>query len=343
MGPSVRSLARPCWRTFICTVLFASAQSVGCRNQPVQPKSASTTESLPIHRGPLTDYVPAAGLRWMVVGSPRDFAGNRQFLTAFERLIPAQRLTAFADGSGVELRTLSEGCIAGFDYGTLYLARVGPSTRRVQERFEARLVSGPVKKSPQPGIWRTTGLIANTPESLLTVDDDFSAVALGDPLLVRIVEGFALGRFKKTSPALTGAALSTLPSELRAAPLRFYAPGPFPEAWSKGVQGLLGRAFAVGAAASLDQDSQIKVHAVITGAFGPDLDGSRARLLKTWDAILTSAVGHVLGLEQTIVPGTFELNVRDNQANLDFSLNADALMRGLSAAVQDDTKSIFDW
>ncbi len=88
---------------------------------------------------------------------------------------------------------------------------------------------------------------------------------------------------------------------------------------------------------------EIKVRAVLTGAFGPDLDESRARLLKTWDAILTSAVGHVLGLEQTIVPGTFELNVRDNQANLDFALNADTLMRGLSAAVQDDAKGIFDW
>ena len=335
--------ARRWWHPWIGASLVALAALVGCNGQRVPPKSTATAESVPVHRGPLTDYVPSAGLRWMVVGNPRVFADNQPFLAAFERLIPAQRLAAFANGSGVELRTLPEGCIAGFDYGTLYLARSGRDTRRVQERFEARLVSGPVKKSPQPGIWRTTGLVANTPESLLIVDDDFSAVALGDPLLVRVVEGFALGRFKKTRPALSGASLATLPPELQSAPLRFYAPGPFSEAWSNGVQGLLARAFAIGAAVSLGEGAQIKVRAVITGAFGPDLDESRARLLKTWDAILTSAVGHVLGLERAIVPGTFDLNVRESQATIDLVLNADSLMKGVSAAVQEDTKQIFDW
>jgi hypothetical protein len=329
-------------RTWTCVVLVLPAAMAGCRGQPNPPKSPSSTEGVPLHRGPLTDYVPAAGLRWMVAGSPRVFADNPQFLAAFQHLVPEERLAAFASGSGVELRTLPEGCIAGFDYGTLYLARVGVGTHRVQEQFETRLVSEPIKRSPQPGVWRTTGLIANTPESLLTVDGDFSAVALRDPLLIRIVEGFALGRFKKSSPALHGAALSTLPSELQTAPLRFYAPGPFSEALAKGVQGLLARAFAVGAAASLNQEGQLKVRVVVTGAFGPDLDESRARLMRTWDAILTSAVGHVLGLEQTVVPGTFDLHVRDDQAVLDFALNSELLMRGISAAVQDDVKSILE-
>ena len=326
----------------MCAALVFSTILAGCHHQPNQPQSPSKTVASPLHRGPLTDYVPAAGLRWMVVGSPRAFADNSRFLAAFEQLIPEERLTAFASGSGVQLKTLSEGCIAGFDYGTLYLARVGRDTRLVQERFETRLVSGPVKRSPQSGVWRTTGLIANTPESLLTVDDDFSAVALGDPLLIRIVEGFTLGRFKKSKPALMGAALSTLPSSLQAAPLRFYAPGPFPEAWAKGIQGLLARALAIGVAASLGQDGRVKVHGVLTGAFGPDLEESRSRLLKTWDAILTSAVGHVLGLERTIEPGTFELYVHDDHATVDFSLDTDSLMKGISAAVQADAKGIFD-
>jgi hypothetical protein len=185
-----------------------------------------------------------------------------------------------------------------------------------------------------------TGLVANTPESLLVVDDDFTAISVGDPLLVRIVESFTLGRFKKTNPALTGAALSTLPKGLESAPLRFYAPGPFPETW---VQGLLARAYAAGAAVSFGEGASLKVHLVISGAFGPDVVESRVRILKTWDALLTSPVGHVLGLERAVGPGTFALDVRDDQAVLDLTLDAEVLMKGLSTAVEGDTKSLFDW
>ena len=239
------------------------------------------------------------------------------------------------------MRTLPEGCIAGFDYGTLYLARAKSETQRVRERFEARLVSDPVVRSPHSGVWRITGLIANTPESLLDVDGDFVAVAVGDPLLIRIVEGFALERFRKTSPALSGAALSTLPDELQSAPLRLYAPGPFPEAWSKGAEGLLERAFAIGAAASLDAQARLKVRIVISGTFGPDPDQSRIRLLRTWDFIQTSSVGHILGLEQTTQPSVVDATA--SQLTLNFILGAESLMKGLSAAVSEDAKGIFDF
>jgi hypothetical protein len=312
----------------------------GCQNQAPRAVPPAKADSPSIHRGPLTDYVPAAGLRWMVVGNPRVFAENRGFMGAFERLIPAERLTAFASGSGVELANLPEGCIAGFDYGTLYLARVGNNTLRVRQRFEARLVSDPVTRSPRAGIWRVTGLIANTPESLLSVDNDFSAIALGDPLLIRIVEGFALDRFKKTPPALAGAALSTLPSELKAAPLRFYAPGPFPQEWAKGAQGVLAQAFAFGVAVKLSDGARLQVHAVVSGSFGPDVQEARSRLLNTWDSIRTSAIGHVLGLRETTEPSRLE--VYPSAATLDFSLNSESLMKGLAAAVSADTKGIFD-
>jgi hypothetical protein len=277
----------------------------------------------------------------MVVGSPRAFAQDQQFMTAFERLIPAERLAAFAGASGIQLATLPEGCIAGFDYGTLYLARVGNNTARVRERFEARLVTDPVTRSPRSGVWRVTGMIANTPESLLSVDNDFSAISLGDPLLIRIVEGFTLDRFKKTPAALSGAALSTLPGELKAGPLQFYAPGPFPEEWAKGAQGLLAQALAFGVVVTLSGGSRLKVHAVMSGDFGPDLDQARSRLLNTWDAIQTSTIGHVLGLKENTEPSRLE--VHTGEATLDFTLDSESLMKGLAAAVSADTKGIFDF
>jgi hypothetical protein len=276
----------------------------------------------------------------MVIGSPQTFAENPEFLRALGRLIPEQRLAAFANGSGVELRTLPEGCIAGFDYGTVYFARVGKNTTRVRERFETRLVSEPVVRSPHSGVWRVTGMVARTPESLLTVDNDFAAVSVGDPLLVRIAEGFVLERFRKAVPALKGAALATLPLELQSAPLQLYAPGPFPELWTRGAQGLLAQTFAIGIAVSLSKPARLDVHAVMSGAFGPNVEDSRARLLKTWDAIQTSAVGHVLGLDKTTEPSKLEVQV--SQATLDFSLVAEPLMKGLSAALSADAAGIFD-
>ena len=316
------------------------ALAAGCKSQSTRVLPAPKAESSSIHRGPLTDYVPAAGLRWMVAGRPRAFSENRGFMAALERLIPAKRLKAFANGSGIQLANLPEGCIAGFDYGTLYLARVGNDTQRVRERFEARLVSDPVSRSLHSGLWRVTGMIANTPESLLTVDNDFSAIALGDPLLIRIVEGFTVDRFKKTPPALAGAALSTLPGELKAAPLRFYAPGPFQEEWATGAEGLLAQAFAFGVAVSLSEGARLKVHAVMSGTFGPNVEQARVRLLNTWDTIQTSAIGHVLGLKENTEPSRLE--VHPSEATLDFTLDSESLMKGLAAAVTADTKGIFD-
>lgn len=319
--------------------MFATA----CGPSKPLPTSKPQPPAIPVHRGPLTDYVSAAGLRWMVAGSPRAFAEKPELLSAFERLIPSGRLDAFATGSGVDLRTLSEGCIAGFDYGTIYLARSGKDTSKVRERFEVRLVSDAIRKSPTAGVWRVTGLIGNTPESLLTIDDDFIGIAVGDPLLVRVAESFALGKFKRTSPALLGASLSTLPRELEQAPLRFYAPGPFPETWARGVEGLFARAYAVGASVSFDTGTILKLHIVVSGAFGPDIEESRSRILKTWDTLLASPVGHLLELQRAIEAGSFGLDVRDERADLTVAVNAETLVQGLSAAVEADTRALFDW
>ncbi len=339
----MRNCVRAGARVRLIAGALTSMVAMACGSSSQKPTGTPKPPSTVVHRGPLSDYVSAAGLRWMVVGSPRVFAEKPELLAAFERLIPSSRLDAFAGGSGVDLRTLTEGCIAGFDYGTIYLARVGKETSKVRERFEVRLVSDAVTKSPAPGIWRVTGLIANTPESLLTVDDDFVGISVGDPLLVRVAESFALGKFKRTSPALAGASLSTLPRELELAPLRFYAPGPFPETWTKGAEGLFARAYAVGASVSLGGGPSLKVHIVISGAFGSDLEESRSRILKTWDTLLASPVGHLLELGRAIEPGSFVLDVHEERADFEITLNASSLIQGLSAAVQTDTRALFDW
>ncbi len=287
-----------------------------------------------LHPGPLTDYVPSAGLRWMVAGRPKELASHPDFLAQALRIIPKTRLDAFAKSSGVRLLELPEGCIAGFDYGTLYLARVGAQTQAVHRAFETRLVSEPVVRSSLSGVWRITGLVANTPESLLVIDDNLMAVAVGDPVLARIVEGFAVSRFKKTKPALYGAALGKLPRDVDQAPLRLYAPGPFANEWAHAADGVLARVFAVGAAMTLPNASQLHVRFVLSGTFGPDLEETRSRLVRTWDNLQASSVGHLLQLRETSESAVISVN--SNMATFDVTFPIDSLIQGLSAAVIDD-------
>jgi len=317
-------------------LLLALACACSHPHTLTQPNKLSPLPAL--HRGPLTDYVPAAGLRWLLVGWPKALAQSPELSTEMNRLLSKEKLDAFATSSGVDLRALPEGCIAGFDYGTLYLGRTGTDNDLVRKRFEARLVTDPIIRSSRQDLWRVTGLVANTPESLLTVAHDFAAFAVGDPLLARIVEAFAVGRFKKSKPALAGAALATLPRDLSEAPLRFYAPGPFTNEWARAAGGVLARALAIGAAITLPSSSVIHVRVVISGAFGPDLERTRSHLLDTWSNLELSAIGHLLRLQDTLEPAS--IAVLDDLATINVSFPVSALMQGLSAAVIDDVATL---
>jgi hypothetical protein len=274
----------------------------------------------------------------MFIGRPKELAQNTELLTQVNRILSARRLDAFAAASGVELRELPEGCIAGFDYGTVYLARVGAAVPMVRKRFEERLISDAVVRTTRPDLWRITGLVANTPESLLTVDNDFIAVAVGDPLLVRVAEAFTTGRFKKSKPALSGAALTSLPADLSQAPLRFYAPGPFTGEWASAADGVLARALAFGAAVTLPSPSVLQVRLVLSGAFGPDLEKTRSRLEATWSNLQASTIGHVLHLQEALAPA--RITVRDDTATLDVAYPVSTLIQGISAAVIDNIGQI---
>ena len=301
-----------------------------------QPSNSSPLPSL--HQGPLTDYVPAAGLRWLLVGRPKTLAQNPELVIEATRLLSKERLDAFATSSGVDLRTLPEGCIAGFDYGTLYLARTGTDSDLVRRRFEARLVTDPIIRSSRKDMWRISGLISNTPESLLTVEHDFAAFAVGDPVLARIAEAFAVGRFKKSKPALAGAALATLPPDLSEAPLCFYAPGPFTDEWARAADGVLARALAIGASITLPGSSVLHVRVVMSGAFGPELEKTRVHLLDTWNNLQHSAVGHLLRLQETMGPAM--ITVLDDSATLNVSFPVSTLVQGICAAVIDDVATL---
>lgn len=321
-----------------CLGLAIAALCGACAAHSPAPQPAPLSPAPLFHEGPLTDYVPYAGLRWLVVGRPQELTQNPLLLGHLNAVLTPERLVAFATSSGVHLYDLTEGCIAGFDYGTLYLGRTGKGTGAVRTAFEARLVTEPIARSPRASAWRITGLVGNTPESLFLMGSDFFAISAGDPLLARVVEGFALQRFKKTKPALQGQAFASLPDDIQRAPLRFYAPGPFTGHWSNAAQQVFARTLSVAAGITPADGEQLHVRIVLAGAFGPDTEETRARLVSTWSQLQDSAVGHILNLDAASQP--ISVNVTADQASLDADFPVHALVSGVAAATTQNVTQL---
>jgi hypothetical protein len=317
---------------FTAFALLACAASPSAGPTP-PPKPAPA-----LHQGPLSDFVAAAGLRWMVVGRPAELANDKELSGALSPLLPAQRLDEYAKASGVDLRSLPEGLIAGFDFSTLYLAQTEHTTA-VAKRLEARLVSGLAVRQPHPSVRVVSGIVGRTPETLVTVDGRMFALAVGDPTPARVVEAFARRKLERSPSALDGSALRTLPRTLESAPVRFYAPGPFPDDWARGAHGIVGVAFAVGIAARPLRGGRIELTLAVSGDFEGTSDGV-ARLTASWNDLASSSTGRLLGLHRPAV----EPVVRDENGVLLLRVGLDLapMIAGLRAAVIADVWEILN-
>ncbi len=315
----------------LASLLLAGSLIAGCGGSSASPRApAGPVAPAPaLHQGPLTDFVPAAGLRWMVVAQPADLARSPALKDALALLLPRDRLQAFAKHSGVDLREVEAGLVAGFDYSTLYAFQLDSSGSEVQRQFSERLVSGPRVVSPHPKIRRVTGVVGRTPESLVIIDKQLAAVSVGSTTPARIVELYALGKLKKSPPALKGAALSALPDDAGAAPLSFYAPGPFSGEWARGARGLLANAVAVAVAIRPLPEKRLQATITLAGEW-PE-PGATTRLVDAWDELSSSNFGRLLGLDQPAAAPI--VSATPDQLRMTVELSVMPLAQGLRAAV----------
>jgi hypothetical protein len=152
----------------------------------------------------------------------------------------------------------------------------------------------------------------------------------------RVVELRARGRLESVVTALEGAALSDLPPELTTpGPLRFYALGPFEGEWLGDGRGLLGAARALAASVELEGQSA-RLCIALTGYWDTALD--RERLQEAWQAIATSSVGQLLGLDQPSEP----LQVDAEVARLVLRVRVDtpSLLAGIQQLFARDVKEL---
>src|SRR5512133_879254 len=334
---AAHSISSRALRRVLCGVsLLASVTCGGARRSATPAEHAGTA----LHQGPLTDFVPAAGLRWMVVVRPRELLEDRDFRAGIEQLFPDARLDVFARNSGVDLRTLNTGLVAGFDLGTLYLAETA-TVAPAKQAFLSRLASEPVEKHLGSGVQHVTGLIGTTPESLIVVPHQFIGVSVNDPTLTKIAGAFALRKLKKSPSALFGAALSALPSSLSSDPIQFYAPGPFSDDWAQGAHGLLRSTVAIGITGRVNSPGTLDVLLQLEGEYAEGTEATTQKALSTFRELADSALGRVLSLNDPSLAPEFVATPR--QVNARVRLPIKRLLDGLHAVVSANVWDLLDY
>lgn len=319
--------------------LIASAGCAHTTPPPAAP-APSAEPAPPLLKAEPASYVAAAGLRWLILAKPQELLANQDVARAIAPLVPPARLERYAEESGVKLTKVPAALIAGFDYATLYVAQVGSADARVEELFQQRLVSKRTRQSPHPELWRTTGVIGQTPATLVRIDRHLVGVSVGDPTPARVVEAFAQKRLARSPTALRGAALRTLPASFSEAPLVFYAPGPFLGEWEHAAQGLLGHCLAVGVSMRPLGGGLARFTLLLSGDFGEVGAASTARLMDAWDELSQSSTGALFGLDRLgsspVVSGGAEL------LKLELDVDLERLIAGLFAAVAGDVEQLME-
>ena len=280
------------WQFCALAVLLACAASTtpAAAPPPARPGEA------PLQLGALSDFVPAAGLRWLVAGSPSYFARQPALAGVRERWLTDQRWALFAKATGVDLLRTERALVAGFDLGTLYLADASGWVSKPEQPFIERLAGSARVQRTHSAVWRVTGLVGSTPEALVRLDDALVAVAVQDPMLARIVEYRARGRLSGVVPALRGAALSGLPPEfLEPGPLRMYALGPFAQQTLPEGAGMLTAAAAIAVAIELEGEL-LQLRLALAGSWDAERDSDQ--LSSLWQAVSSAPLGRELGLDR---------------------------------------------
>lgn len=327
-GPSSPRIAR---RAAVLGTL-----SLACSRAPARAPAAAPA---PVARysGKLEDYVPAAGLRWLVSASPAKLAENQSFRPAVAQLLSADRLRAVAKTTGFALESLTRGLIAGFDLGTLYLAELPAATAgEARARFEARQIHGVSKRNPDPGIVVMTGMNEGLPVGLVTIDERVVAYGVGDPMLCRVVEAYARGRLK-AKKAFEGAALAGLEAETSGALVSAYVPGPFDEKWQNAAAGLLAITTAVSAKLTATQPDHAALELSLHGDFTASDAGER--LKSAYMSVASSSTGTLLGLDAALDART-QLSPKNDVVTLQVPLPITDMARRAHAVTSGDLGEI---
>jgi hypothetical protein len=275
-------------------------------------------------------------VRWLVDARPARIFRDSALKTALAGVLSPERMDAFAEVTGVDLRELEEVVVAGYELGTLYVTSLAaPDGGHVRAHFEARL-TGAIVKHPRPALYRIAGTHGGEPRALVSFDDRVFALAVGDLTLARVAEAYAERRLKSPT-ALHGAALAELPPPASDALAVLYAPGPFVDAWASAAHGLLNTALALDVAIRSGGDGRLPVLFTAVGDWNEA--EAHAELEAAWRELSESPTGRLFGLDQAKnVNSVAHLHQLTWSADLDIP----QLTAGLRAATATNVSEMFE-
>ena len=329
-----------------CALAIGCA-AAGCA--PPAPRDPGPPPAASLHVTPLTDLAPAASLVWLLDVKPRALALDGRLAGPIGRVLPDERLRAFARSSGgVDLREVEELTVAEYPSATLLLARTFVDPARVEAAFrqravtlEGRAVDGP-PGDPRGDVTRLWGATATGQEQVAVFGFEAVGVERGRFGPLRAAELFAQGKLKRASPALRAPPLAHLAELLGDADVRAFAPGPFTGELERAAGGLLAATTAAGigarSAAGPAGHGGVAFHVVLLGDWGADAAPAARRLRAVFDVTSGSDVGRLLGLDRCVAGPT--VTGTPEALTVDFALDADVLAGGLRAATGAEVSEI---
>ncbi len=297
----------------------------------------------PLHLDPATDLAPAASLVWLVEVHPKALLGKPETTLAVRALFPDDKFAVFAERhGGVDLRRLDALVIAGYPKATLAIARGVVDPSRVEAAFQrsVRVEGRGVDRAggPLDSIQRTWGteLASGERRQIALFGHEAAALEWGQLGPLRIAELFAEDKLHKAAPALRRAPLARAAEVLGDAPVRAFAPGPFEGEWAAAFGGLLGASTAVAIGATPvsggGEGGALLVRIAVFGSWGKDAAAAGTRVVATLDALSSSAIGRLCGVDRPIAGPT--LRASDDVVIVETTVDAMALFRGLAAATE---------
>ncbi len=299
--------------------LVAAAALAGCGSPP--PPSPAVRPPVPLHLAPACDLVPGAGLAWLVEVKPRALAQDPDLIHVVGAVVAEERFRAYAEShGGVDLRQVQDLCFARYGGSTtLASVHVPIDPARIESAFAARAAVPPTRTLvvANPPVVRLDGGPVGDAEHLLVLGREHLVLATEGPGKaggrtgpLRAAEAFALGRLKRSSPAVRSAALAPVAALLGDAPVRVFVPGPFEGEVAAGLGGLLRASTGLGVAARpAGAGGRISVRVVVAGAFKEDADAAAERLAASVHVLTETAFGRMLGLNRPLEGPTTRLAV----------------------------------
>ncbi len=309
------------------------------------PKPSATPPAPPpatLHLDSACDLAPSAAVEWVLDARPRAVAETPDLIPVIALVIPESRFATFAaTHGGVDVRQITDLCVAKYKETLLTVARAPLDPSRLERTFADRMThpGGRSVDVVNPPVVRVWGEVNGEAQQLVVFARELVALEQGKAGPVRATEAFALGKLRRALPALRGGPLARTVELIGEAPVRAFAPGPFEGETAQGLGGLMRASTSVAASARfVGAPAKLGIRIVLTGAWGKDAPAAAERLAAAVHVVSESPFGRLLGLDHPLVSP--QVRGMDDALVVDLTIDGRTLARGVHDALDAEIGDI---